>query len=191
MNPFINPFMTNTHPFLDSDWYSAMWILRLRWMSYTADSTFTISSDCQYHYENMSYKSAAQSTKSAPCTNVPIHCPLCPPATSGVPKTIWKYNTVYHLLTDHELDNGTLSPIPGRLLMDMFITRAEETEMGIQERETQQYREDHHIPDSDDMQQVLPDHIYKRERAATMSSVNSESHDGKRVRLGTIADVEM
>lgn len=107
----------------------------------------------------MNYKLAAQFSKIMPCTNVPIHCPLCPAATSGVPKTIWKYNVVHHLLTDHELDDGTLAPIPGRLLMDMYITKKEETEMGIQERDARRYRQAHCIPDSDVFEQVLPDHI--------------------------------
>ncbi|KAF8868114.1 hypothetical protein BD779DRAFT_1403164, partial [Infundibulicybe gibba] len=36
-----------------------------------------ISSSCQFHYENMSYKTAAKCSENSPCTNIPIHCPIC------------------------------------------------------------------------------------------------------------------
>ncbi|KAI0775320.1 hypothetical protein BD413DRAFT_535097, partial [Trametes elegans] len=44
----------------------------------------------------MSYSSACKTTTTTPCTNVPIHCPLCPPLSPGSPVTIWKYNTMAH-----------------------------------------------------------------------------------------------
>src|ERR1700683_989090 len=44
---------------------------------------FTITSNCSYHYEHMQYKNAAVSSNNNPCTNVPKHCPLCPPSFSG------------------------------------------------------------------------------------------------------------
>ncbi|KAI0778256.1 hypothetical protein BD413DRAFT_507946 [Trametes elegans] len=51
-----------------------------------------------------------------PCTNVPIHCPLCPPLSPGSPVTIWKYNTMAHLLTAHIDENDSLPDLPvGRL----------------------------------------------------------------------------
>jgi hypothetical protein len=49
---------------------------------------FTITSNCPYHYERMQYKNAAISSNNMPCTNVPIHCPLCLPSFSGNPQTI-------------------------------------------------------------------------------------------------------
>ena len=51
---------------------------------------FPVASNCLYHYSGMQYKKAAEFSKTNPCTNVPIHCPLCPPAVSGDPPTIWK-----------------------------------------------------------------------------------------------------
>ncbi|KAF8150848.1 hypothetical protein B0H34DRAFT_624722, partial [Crassisporium funariophilum] len=39
----------------------------------------SISSTCSYHYKKMQYKAAQETTKTSPCTNVPIHCQLCPP----------------------------------------------------------------------------------------------------------------
>ncbi|KZV91297.1 hypothetical protein EXIGLDRAFT_693781 [Exidia glandulosa HHB12029] len=43
----------------------------------------TIHSSCGYHYRRMKYAVASVSTKSSPCTNVPIHCTLCPRSKSG------------------------------------------------------------------------------------------------------------
>ncbi|KAJ6623323.1 hypothetical protein B0H10DRAFT_1750382, partial [Mycena sp. CBHHK59/15] len=42
----------------------------------------TVHSSCPYHYSRMGYKSAKQSSKNSPCTNVPMHCPLCPCSVS-------------------------------------------------------------------------------------------------------------
>src|ERR1700727_2856947 len=38
----------------------------------------SVTSNCPYHYEQMQYKHAATSSSTMPCTNVPIHYPLCP-----------------------------------------------------------------------------------------------------------------
>jgi hypothetical protein len=40
--------------------------------------TIKISSDCEYHYQNMKYHPAMKPTIGSPCTNVPILCPICP-----------------------------------------------------------------------------------------------------------------
>ncbi|EIM84177.1 uncharacterized protein STEHIDRAFT_41835, partial [Stereum hirsutum FP-91666 SS1] len=37
----------------------------------------SITSSCPYHHAGMKYNLATQTTTSTPCTNVPIHCPLC------------------------------------------------------------------------------------------------------------------
>jgi hypothetical protein len=83
----------------------------------------------------MNYKAAAQFSKSSPCTNIPVHCSLCSPAISGNPQTIWKYNSVYHLISEHS--NGNIPPaIPGQLLVQIFISKGAEKALGIQERVT-------------------------------------------------------
>src|ERR1700728_3850554 len=74
------------------------------------------------HYERMQYKNASVSSNNMPCTNVPIHCPLCLPSFSGNPQTIWKYNAVYHLISEHS-NNGVIPEIPGEL---MLIHKTEE-----------------------------------------------------------------
>src|ERR1700677_1667989 len=61
----------------------------------------TITSNCQYHYVQMQYRAATKFSRSSPCTNVPIHCPICPTSVSKAPQTIWKYNALFHLLSEH------------------------------------------------------------------------------------------
>ena len=57
----------------------------------------------------MNYKAAGKFSKAIPCTNVPVHCPLCPTSVSGQPQTIWKYNVMYHLIHEHSI--GDTSPL--------------------------------------------------------------------------------
>jgi hypothetical protein len=117
---------------------------------------------------------------SSPCTNVPIHCPICPPSLSGSPRTVWKYNVVNHLLTNHADVDPTQSgkylipDIPGQLLIDMFITKQEERLMGIKEAATDLWRTENGIPASDGLQAVVDQERQKRERSGTM--VSSASH---------------
>ena len=101
-----------------------------------------ISCSCKYHYMGMTFGMAVKCTKSAPCTNVPIHCPLCPASLSGYPCTIWKYKIMFHLTKYHAnwgSDDLTLPRILGQLLVDSFIT-SEEILMGIDETLTDDWR---------------------------------------------------
>ena len=116
---------------------------------------FTITSNCSYHYECMQYKNAAVSSNNMPCTNVPIHCPLCPQLFSGNPQTIWKYNALYHLISEHS-NNGILPEIPGELLVKIFIHRAEEEALGVDQNATEKYRKDNQTPDSDGFAMIVP-----------------------------------
>ena len=91
----------------------------------------------------MNYKAASVSSKNAPCTNIPIQCSLCPSPSSGSPQTIWKYNAVNHFIIEH----SNSASIPGELLVQMVIRKAEEKAMGIQEQDTIDYREKFAIPE--------------------------------------------
>ena len=73
------------------------------------------------YYAQMLYQAAAQFSKSSPCTNVPIHCPICPTSVSKAPQTIWKYNALFHLTSEHATDS-TPPKIPRQPLADMHIT---------------------------------------------------------------------
>jgi hypothetical protein len=146
-----------------------------------AHGVFKITSDCQYHYSRMNYKSATKSTKAGPCTNVPIYCPLCPKSASGNFRTIWKYNARYHLVSEHSSNSTALPEIPPQFTIDTFIRRQEEKWMGITAQETDDYREEYRIPDSDDIDVLIESqkHQFKRERSGTESTTGSDSHKSK------------
>src|ERR1700691_3845036 len=87
----------------------------------------------------MQYKNAAVSSNNLPCTNVPIHCLFSPPSFSGNPQTIWKYNALYYLISEHS--NFCVIPeISGELLVNMFIQKAEEEALWIDQNTTEKYR---------------------------------------------------
>ncbi|KAJ3548106.1 hypothetical protein NMY22_g1393 [Coprinellus aureogranulatus] len=52
---------------------------------------------------NYQYARAATSVKSAPCSNVPLRCPLCPKSEPAV----WRYNLEQHLKFAHSPDAAT------------------------------------------------------------------------------------
>lgn len=148
----------------------------------------TIQSSCIYHYENMNYKAACKSSKSMPCTNVPIPCSLCPRSLSGDPQTIWKYSTTLHLITEHPVAQPIgpdgrgevhyMPDIPPDMVVNMFISHEEEQSLGIKNEATIAYREENELPPSDDIaamgRDLLPDselNVAKRGRAPTLSVV--------------------
>jgi hypothetical protein len=93
---------------------------------------------CPYHYEEMKYINAATSAASAPCTNIPIHCALCPLSSKGKKRSVWKYNMPYHLYEAHT-ENGFLPNIPLQVMKDFYVTRQEESAMGVGEEKTTAY----------------------------------------------------
>lgn len=151
----------------------------------TAGSTIThsITSNCPFRHERMMYKAACISSDSAPCTNVPIHCQLCAPSISGVPKTIWKYNAVYHLIAAHAIDN-TWPDIPPQMMLDMFISRKEEIKMGIDEEMTMDWRQEHGIPGSDAIE--LLEAELNRDSDSESDEEPGPARPSKRQRTGTV-----
>ncbi|KAJ6625273.1 hypothetical protein B0H10DRAFT_1783292, partial [Mycena sp. CBHHK59/15] len=147
------------------------------------DEPVVIVSNCDYHYAKMLYKAATKCTKNSPCTNVPIHCPLCKKSASGAPRTIWKYNVIYHLFSEHSPDNK-LPEIPPQLMIDTFIRRQEEEYMGIATEETNAYREVNEIPDSDGIEMMIEAQKRGRDRSGTESSAGSDFHRSKQLRQG-------
>jgi len=148
------------------------------------DGRFTITSTCPYHYPQMQYRSAAQFSKSSPCTNVPIHCPICPSSISQVPQTIWKYNALFHLASEHS--TGTTPPtITGQLLVDMFISKEEEKALKIEEEITDLYRKEYNIPDTDGLLE-MKEEWEKRKRSESVSTVSSDKPGSKRPKVDTI-----
>lgn len=144
----------------------------------------SITSSCQYHYVGMVYKAAASWSKGMPCTNVPINCPLCPISVSGDHQTIWKYNALYHLASEHSNENNSPPSIPGELLVQIFISKAEEKGLGITNIATDTWREQYNIPNSDGIEQVK-ENLLKRGRSDSTSIV-SMLNDPKKSRLDDI-----
>src|ERR1700692_4487103 len=103
----------------------------------------------------MQYKNAAVSSNNMPFTNIPIHCPVCPLSFSGNPQIIWKYNALYHLISEYS-SNGIIPEFPGELLVKKFIHKAEEEALGINQKATERYRRDNQIPDSDGFPMIMP-----------------------------------
>jgi hypothetical protein len=133
----------------------------------------------------MQYKAAAKLSRSSPCTNVPIHCPICPTSVSKAPQTIWKYNALLHLISEHS--TGFTSPkIPRQLLSHMHITREEEKALGIKEEVTVAWREEHNIPGTESLLEMIQaEEMQKRGRSDT---VFSDSNDQKRARIYAISE---
>ena len=150
--------------------------------------SLSVASNCPYHYAAMNYKAAAKFSNTIPCTNVPVHCPLCPTSVSRQPQTIWKYNAMYHLIHEHSIGD-TSPPIPGQFLVQIFITKEEERALGILEQATTRWRRQDNIPDSDGLKPSSQGtQVDKRNRSDTVSTANSDKHDGKRHRLGYIQE---
>ncbi|KAJ3874253.1 hypothetical protein F5051DRAFT_336129 [Lentinula edodes] len=116
-------------------------------------------SNCEYHYAKMRYSNAAAFSTSSPCTNVPMHCPLCPGSLSGTHRTFWKYNAMYHLLSEHsgggDEEEGpayTLPEVPLEFIISTFTSMKEEAALGVDEDATKEYQNMYGIPMSDDLE---------------------------------------
>lgn len=113
-----------------------------------------VVSTCPYKYDSMKYKDEKESTDDSPCTNIPIHCPLCPKSASGEPRTIWKYNAVFHLVEEHPQ-----SLIPVRFMKELIIHADEEKKMGIQPANTHHFRQKAGMAGSDDLESMQVDEV--------------------------------
>jgi hypothetical protein len=118
----------------------------------------------------MSYARAVQPTKTSQCTNVPIHCPICPESLSGQPKTIWKYNAISHFESEHRpAHDKKLAEISPSFLVEAFINSKEEKWMGIPEERIKDWREEHKVPSTDGIEEIIECEA-KRERADSVVS---------------------
>jgi hypothetical protein len=62
----------------------------------SGDQVDMVNSRCPNLYK-ISLKQAAKFSKTSPCTNIPIRCPLCPKVSDA----IWKYNLRSHIAKVH------------------------------------------------------------------------------------------
>lgn len=56
---------------------------------------------------NLKYGPASQSTKTSPCSNVPVFCVACGIFSPGSTGVVWKYNVRQHYLAKH---SGQINP---------------------------------------------------------------------------------
>ena len=131
----------------------------------------SLESNCQFHWKALKHKDIVEPSKEAPCTNIPIHCRLCSTSITGQAKTIWKYNAVFHLISEHAGFSGNIPSIPVGMLLDMFIRKAEEKYLGISDDLTIKAREEHQIPGSDGLLELagVKEELQKRSRANTVT----------------------
>ena len=61
---------------------------------------------------------------------------------------------MYHLIHKHSIGD-TSPPIPGQLLVQIFVTKEEEKALGIKEQVTTNWRRQNNIPDSDGFEAYL------------------------------------
>jgi hypothetical protein len=77
------------------------------------------------------------------------------------------------LISEHS--NGIISEIPGEILVNMFIHKAEKEALGIDKNATERYRKNNQIPDSDGFAMNMPRE--KKGRSETISTNLSDKHD--------------
>ena len=58
-------------------------------------------------------------------------------------------------MSEHS-SNGIIPEISGELLIKIFIHKAEEEALGIDQKATERYRRDNQIPDSDGFAMIMP-----------------------------------
>ena len=116
----------------------------------------------------------------SPITNAPIYCAICPIKLNGSRKTFWKYNLIYHLDTNHLTDTGELErpPLPLELIVTSHITREEESKIGIDQNDIDDYRDDEGVLGSDDIQGMVDDERERRKRG--MSEVSTSTYPESR-----------
>ncbi|KAJ3827679.1 hypothetical protein F5880DRAFT_1440754, partial [Lentinula raphanica] len=93
-------------------------------------------SNCDYHYGGMRYSAAAAFSTSSPCTNMPLHCQICAKILRGEQRTFWKYNAMYHMLSEHSSEEVAgqeilLPEVPLEFILSTFTSRKEETALGV------------------------------------------------------------
>lgn len=98
----------------------------------------------------MQYAAALKVSTTSPCTNVPIHCMLCTPGSTGQPITIWKYNFLHQsLIFNHTDDKGELPPLTFDFLKSAHISFKEAEGLGVIAGKVEEIRDEWGLPPSD------------------------------------------
>lgn len=118
-------------------------------LTFKKNGKATILSSCGYEYENMNYNAASELSATNDCTNVPIHCPMCPVSKTGAARTIWRYNGVPHARAEHGGDDSTLSA-NFEFMHATHVSKEEEARALIDEQTTSRYRAEFGLLQSSD-----------------------------------------
>ena len=87
-----------------------------------------------------------KNTDHAPCTNVPIYCPV-----NNAPAAMWEYNSGIHLASEH--GDLSKSDLRSRFMMDIFISKQEAKALGAADEDiVQEWRDTYKMHDSGDIQ---------------------------------------
>jgi hypothetical protein len=134
-----------------------LWALRYFYVVYSQSLWMvwhTTNSSCLYHYFKIMYGSTKFVSKASPCTNVPVHCPICPFTSLGQQKTFWKYNALWHLASEHAAPDNDTYIVPPEFYVLTFITTREETYMDVPQGDTDVYRYMNVLPDTDGLEEI-------------------------------------
>ena len=133
-------------------------------LDHTGNGRFKILSSCRYAYTSFNYDSARVSTKSSPCTNIPVTCPFCSSAENT--HYIWKYNAISHVMANHP-DKA----LPLEFVAEIHIHLREADLMKVTLDGMKLYRKANSLMDSDDLPQEPVSTVGdKRSRAPSTSS---------------------
>ncbi|KAJ6609768.1 hypothetical protein B0H10DRAFT_2295284 [Mycena sp. CBHHK59/15] len=154
-------------------------------LTISKEGKHSIQSSCRYHYEKMQYKAAR---------HPPIghHAQMFHYIACCNHRTFWKYNAPYHFASEHSNNNERLPVIPRKMVVETFIRKKEEQQLGVTAKVTEDYRRDEGIPDSDAIDAMTlamagtSSPMRGRDRAGTGSTVSSpDAHQDKRARKST------
>ena len=134
-----------------------------------------VHSNCAFSWPKLKYEDSWLYKNSSPCTNVPLHCTLCPSSLSRQQTTFWKYNLLHHIKLHHLTDTGKLPPFPTSLRIASRISMKEERRMGIDKGKTEAFRREHDIPASDTLMEIHEAELAARKRAGSSTSNTSKS----------------
>ncbi|KAF5335719.1 hypothetical protein D9611_009624 [Ephemerocybe angulata] len=111
---------------------------------------YEVNSDCEYHWSGLKYENAKSYKMSSPSTNLPIHCTLCPPTSTGQYPTFWKYNFYHHMILHHkDPETLKLQACPKDLRDQIYISLQEEHALGIHAEATRNWRDENEMPYTD------------------------------------------
>ena len=100
---------------------------------------------------------------------------------------------MFHLASDHSDSAGKLPQIPRELLQKMFLSMAEEKDLGVSEDITSGWRDENDVPSTEGLMEMLEEREEREKRGrsdtiSTSHSQNSDFNNSKRPCLHSITE---